>query len=297
MTGVWIAAIAGALVAAGLVGIAWYLAPARIDLADAVDRTLTPQRPHPVADLPATGTERVGNWTMRHLPSGLWQMTPVRDLAILHKPISEFYGEKVLVALIGIVVTPLLAWIGSLSGLNPPFVLPVGATIAIAAGLWFVPDVDVRQRAAQARAEFGRALGAYIELVAMERQSGSGARQALEVAATVGDSWVFTRISQELARSGWAGQTPWDALHALGGQLGLPALGDLSDIMRLGGEEGAQVVTTLRARSEALRTQVRTDAVTHANNTAERLTFPGLVMAALFVATLVGPGVAALFSG
>lgn len=297
MTGVWIAAIAGALVTAGLVGIAWYLVPARIDLADAVDRTLTPQRPHPVADLPATGTERVGNWTMRHLPSGLWQMTPVRDLAILHKPISEFYGEKVLVALIGIVVTPLLAWIGSLSGLNPPFVLPVGATIAIAAGLWFVPDVDVRQRAAQARAEFGRALGAYIELVAMERQSGSGARQALEVAATVGDSWVFTRISQELARSGWAGQTPWDALHALGGQLGLPALGDLSDIMRLGGEEGAQVVTTLRARSEALRTQVRTDAVTHANNTAERLTFPGLVMAALFVATLVGPGVAALFSG
>lgn len=297
MTGVWIAAIAGALVAAGLVGVAWYLVPARIDLADAVDRTLTPQRPRPVADSPATGTERVGNWTMRHLPSGLWQMTPVRDLEILHKPVSEFYGEKVLVALIGIVVTPLLVWIGSLSGVHLPFVVPVGATIAIAAGLWFVPDVDVRQRAAQARAEFGRALGAYIELVAMERQSGSGARQALELAATVGDSWVFTRISQELARSGWAGQTPWDALHALGGQLGLPALGDLSDIMRLGGEEGAQVVTTLRARAEALRTQVRTDAVTQANNTAERLTFPGLVMAALFVATLVGPGVAALFSG
>ena len=110
--------------------------------------------------------------------------------------------------------------------------------------------------------------------------------------------WGFQHPPESwLARSGWAGQTPWDALHALGGQLGLPALGDLSDIMRLGGEEGAQVVTTLRARAEALRTQVRTDAVTHANNTAERLTFPGLVMAALFVTTLVGPGVAALFSG
>lgn len=297
MTGAWIAAVAGALVAGGLVGVAWYLIPARIDLTDAVDRTLTPQRPRPASELPATGTERVGNWTLRHLPSGLWQRTPIRDLEILRKPVSVFYGEKALVALIGVVVTPLLAWIIGLAGLRPPFVVPVGATIAIAVGLWFVPDLDVRSRAAQARAEFGRALGAYIELVAMERQSGSGTRQALEVAATVGDSWVFTRISQELARSAWAGQTPWDALHALGRQLGLPALGDLSDIMRLGGEEGAQVVTTLRARAEALRTQVRTDAVTHANNTAERLTFPGLVMAALFVATLVGPGVAALFSG
>ena len=297
MTGVWIAAVAGALIAAGLTGLAWYLIPSRIDLADAVDRTLTPQRPRPASDLPSTSTERVGNWTLRHLPSVLWQRTPIRDLEILHKPISEFYGEKALVALIGIVLTPLLVWILSLSGLQPPFVVPVGATIAIAVGLWFVPDIDVRHRAAEARAEFGRALGASIELVAMERQSGSGARQALEVAATVGDSWVFSRISQELARSAWAGQTPWDALHSLGNQLGLPALGDLSDIMRLGGEEGAQVVTTLRARAEALRIQVRTDAVTHANNTAERLTFPGLVMAALFVATLVGPGVAALFSG
>jgi Flp pilus assembly protein TadB len=297
MNGMWIAAIAGALIAGGLVGIAWYLIPARVDLGDAVDRILTPARPHRTVEAPTTSTERVGNWTLRHLPAGLWRLAPQRDLEILRKSVSKFYGEKAMVALIGVIVTPLLVWIFGLSGLHLPIVIPVGATLAIAAGLWFVPDLDVRQHAAEARAEFGRALGAYIELVAMERQSGSGARQALEIAATVGDSWVFTRISQELARSGWAGQTPWDALHNLGDQLGLPALGDLSDIMRLGGEEGAQVVTTLRARAGAMRTQVRTDAVTHANNTAERLTFPGLVMAALFVATLVGPGVAALFSG
>lgn len=297
MTAVWIAAIAGTLVAGGLVGLVWYLIPARIDLGEAVDGTLTRQRPRTVDEVPSTSTERVGNWTLRHLPAGLWKLAPLRDLEILHKSVSEFYGEKALVAGIGVIVTPLLVWVFSLSGLHLPIVIPVGATLAIAAGLWFVPDLDVRQRATDARVEFGRALGAYIELVAMERQSGSGARQALEIAATVGDSWVFARIAQELARSGWAGQTPWDALHNLGGQLGLPALRDLSDIMRLGGEEGAQVVSTLRARARAMRTQVRTDAVTHANNTAERLTIPGLVMAALFVATLVGPGVAALFSG
>ena len=297
MTGIWIAAIAGALVATGLVGIVWSLIPARVDVVDGLDRLLTPARPREAAETPSTSTERIGHWTLRHLPPALWRLAPLRDLEILRKSVSEFYGEKALVALIGLVTVPTLTWVLSFAGLRLPIAIPVGATLATAAGLWFLPDIDVRHRAAEARAEFGRALGAYIELVAMERQSGSGARQALEIAATVGDSWVFTRISQELARSGWAGQTPWEALDNLGEQLGLPALGDLSDIMRLGGEEGAQVVTTLRARAGAIRTQMRTDAVAHTNNTSERLTLPGMVMAALFTVILVAPGLAAMFVG
>ena len=297
MTGPWIAAIAGALVAAGLVGLLWYLVPARPDVVTGVDRLLTPARPHQIAEIPTTSAERVGNWTLRHLPPELWRMAPLRDLEVLRRSASGFYGEKTLNALVGLVAVPVLVWVLSFAGLQVPIPVPVGATLAIAAGLWFLPDLDVRHRAGEARAEFGRALGAYIELVAMERQSGSGARQALEIAATVGDSWVFTRISQELARSGWAGQTPWEALHNLGDQLGLPALGDLSDIMRLGGEEGAQVVTTLRARAAAIRTQMRTDAVAHANNTAERLILPGMVMAAVFTVILVAPGLAVMFVG
>lgn len=297
MTGPWIAAIAGALVAAGLVGLVWHLVPARPDVVNGVDRLLTPARPHQIAEIPTTSAERVGNWTLRHLPPELWRMAPLRDLEILRRSASGFYGEKTLNALIGLVAVPVLVWVLSFAGLQLPIPVPVGATLAIAAGLWFLPDLDVRHRAGEARAEFGRALGAYIELVAMERQSGSGARQALEVAATIGDSWVFTRISQELARSGWAGQTPWEALHNLSDQLGLPALGDLSDIMRLGGEEGAQVVTTLRARATAIRTQMRTDAVAHANNTAERLILPGMVMAAVFTVILVAPGLAVMFVG
>lgn len=297
MTGIWIAAIAGTLVTAGLVGIVWYLVPARVDVVDGLDRLLSPTRPRESTETPATSTERIGHWTLRHLPPAVWRMAPLRDLEILRKSVSEFYGEKALVALIGLITVPTLTWVLGFAGLRLPIAIPVGATLAISAGLCFLPDIDVRQRAAEARAEFGRALGAYVELVAMERQSGSGARQALEIAATVGDSWVFTRISQELARSGWAGQTPWEALRNLGDQLGLPALGDLSDIMRLGGEEGAQVVTTLRARAGAIRTQMRTDSVAHANNTAERLTLPGMVMAALFTVILVAPGLAAMFVG
>ena len=76
----------------------------------------------------------------------------------------------------------------------------------------------------------------------------------MEAAATIGDSWVFTRLSEELARTRWSGLTPWEALRSLADELGLPELDDLADIMRLSGEEGAQVYASLRARSAAMRT-------------------------------------------
>ena len=81
----------------------------------------------------------------------------------------------------------------------------------------------------------------------------------MEAAAEVGDSWVFTRLSEELTRSRWSGLPPWDALHTLAEELGLPELDDFADIMRLSGEEGAGVYATLRARSAAMRTAMLND--------------------------------------
>ena len=63
----------------------------------------------------------------------------------------------------------------------------------------------------------------------------------------------FRRISEALARSRFSGQQPWDALHDLANQLAVPDLDDLADIMRLCGEEGAQVYDALRAKAEASR--------------------------------------------
>ena len=126
--------------------------------------------------------------------------------------------------------------------------MPVVATLALGVGMFFLPDYNVRDDAKKARAEFARALAAYIDLVALERNSGSGPRQAMEVAAEVGDSWVFRRLTEELARTRWSGVAPWEALHALADELGLAELDDLADIMRLSGEEGAQIYTNLRAR-------------------------------------------------
>jgi len=296
MTGLQLAALGGILITAGLVGLAWRAIPAEPDLADALDRLSSTPTPVRSAVHAGDRNERVGWWAMRHLPTQWLRGAPVQDLAILRMPAARLYGDKLTSALLGLIAVPFLSALALALQYPVPWPIPVAGSLAAAVGLWFAPDLTVRRQAAQARSEFAGALGTFVELVAMERQAGSGARQALETAATVGDNWVFARIAEELARSGWSGQPPWDALTALADELGLPALADLADIMRLSGEEGAQVYATLRARTTALRTQQRTDAHAAANSAAEKMTLPSLLMGMVFVIILVGPSLAALLT-
>ena len=162
--------------------------------------------------------------------------------------------------------------------------------------MFFIPNYNALDDAKKARTEFARALGAYIDLVALERNNGIGHRQAMEAAAEVGDSWVFTRLSEELTRSRWSGLPPWDALHTLAEELGLPELDDFADIMRLSGEEGAGVYATLRARSAAMRTAMLNDELAQANAVGERMSMPGSLLGVIFMALLVAPSLFRMFT-
>lgn len=292
MTGAQLAMASGALITLGLVLAAWRLVPAAPDLADVVDR-LSPtygRRRRALADAPvAGGKERLGLWAMRHLPAGVWGPIPTRELALLRISLPRYYGEKITFALLGLVFPSLLTVVVGLFGFELPVVLPVAASLALAGLLWFMPNWNVRDDAKRGRLEFSRALGAYVDLVALERNAGSGPRQAMEIAAGIGNSWVFRRVGEELARSRWSGEAPWDALTALADDLGVPELADLADIMRLSGEEGAQVYATLRARSTAMRTAMLTGEQGKANEVSERMVVPGSLLGAVFIALLVTP--------
>ena len=163
--------------------------------------------------------------------------------------------------------------------------------------MFFLPNYNVRDDAKKARAEFSRALGAYIDFVALERNSGAGPRQAMEVAAGVGDSWVFRRLGEELARTRWSGLTPWDALHALALELGLPELDDLADIMRLSGEEGAQIYRSLRARSAGMRSAMLATEKARANEVGEKMSIPMSLLGVIFLAILVAPALLRVIAG
>jgi Flp pilus assembly protein TadB len=236
-------------------------------------------------------------WALKAFPAAVWARTPTRELALLRIPLARFYGEKVLYGVVGLCIPPLMSAFFTLVGFRLPLLIPVVGTVAMAVLMFLLPDFNARDDAKTARAEFARALGAYIDLVALERNSGSGPRQAMEIAAEVGDSWVFRRLGDELARSRWSGMAPWEALHTLADELGLPELDDLADIMRLSGEEGAQIYTNLRARSAGMRSAMLNTELAKANEVGERMSIPMSMLGVIFLAILIAPALLRIIGG
>lgn len=300
-TGLQFALLGGVLLGGGLAGLVWRLAPAHPHPGDVLDR-LAPDAARPsTADADqASGdslADRLGRWGVKLLPRSIWGIPPRQELALLRIPVVRFYGDKLLYGLVGLMIAPLLSSLFAVLGWRAPIVLPVGATLAMAVGMFFLPDYNVRDDARKARVEFDRALGAWTDLVALERNAGSGARQAMEVASSVGDSWVFRRLREELALSAWTGEPPWDALKRLSGELGLPELGDVADMMRLGGEEGAQVYGQLRARSTSMRAAMLNDELAQANAVGEKMSIPMSMLGMVFLAILIAPALLRMIGG
>ncbi len=285
------AAVAGAIVGLGIILVIRDLARADPRLADAVER-LQPQRPAilDVGDSADVGlTERLGRSVNRRFGTTLVSAARRRDLALLGQSASTFLGEKVLLAFVGLVFPPTLALATTLIGLAQPWQLPAAAGLVFAAVFYNLADLTVRAKANASRQAFARAVGAYIELVALERLAGAGTTQALERAATISENWAFVRIRQELLRARLSGVTPWQALSELAGELGVPELAELADVMRLAGEQGAHVYEALRARGRSLRVKLLTDEQARANATSESLSVPVAALAVVFVALLATP--------
>lgn len=286
------AAVASGIVAGlGLLLVVRELLPSQPDLGAALSR-LSGTAPVGTAGgpvQPAGVQSRLGAVLERRLAHSRFTRVPVAELALLRTTSQSWFAQKALYALVGLAFPPLFAIVITLIGVRPPVTIPAAAGVLLAAGMWFVPDLDVRVKAAAARAEFARAVTAYIDLTALERAGGSGASQALERAATVGDSWVFERLREDLQRARWAGTPPWQALSALAVEIGVPELDDVADIMRLSGEQGASVYENLRARSRGMRTAALSREEAQANADSERMVIPVAFLGLIFLALLAYP--------
>jgi len=296
-TGLRLAVLAGGTAGLGLTLIVRELLPKEPQLASALGR-LAPSLPGslgaaPAGELAVTGSleTRVGLRLQRHLEGAPFVRIPVRELVLLRIPVARYLGQKVLMGLLGLLFPALFTAVAAALGYPLTLAAPALAGLALGGVLFVVPDVEVRRKAAAAREEFARATSAYIDLTALERAAGAGATQALEQAATVGDSWVFVRLREELVRSRLSGIRPWDGLHRLATELSLPELSDLADIMRLSGEQGAAVADTLRARSRGLRVALLTKEQTRANEDSERMVIPVAFLGLIFFAILGAPAI------
>jgi hypothetical protein len=211
------------------------------------------------------------------------------DLAITGTTPTRMATEKMGYAFVGLAFPVLLSSILAIAGLTPPVVIPMAAGLVLAVGMSFLPEVELRRRAAGARVQMRRTVCVYLELVALERAADAGAVEALERAAAIGDGPGFAHIRDALLRARLEGRTPWHQLSDLALELDVPELGDVADIMRLSGEDGAAVLPTLRARAASLRTWLLQSEVTAANEASERMSIPVALLGVAFMALLGFP--------
>lgn len=287
MTANLVILIAGGLVGAGIVVVTAGLRPARPDVVQAV-RSLTESSP----SRRAPRTTRWGALQDRALPPAAHVFRLTRyasDLRMVEMSPEDLAARKILYGLVGVAAPPVMSGLMLAAGVSLPAGVPVGASVALGAVFFLLPDVNVRQQAVTARASMRAATCVFLELVAMERLGDAGPTEALDRAAGVGGSREFARIRDALLRAELAGLPSWHGLAELAAATRVPELGDVADIMRLAGRDGAAVYATLRARAASLRTQLLATSVAKANAASEHMVVPVSLLGLCFMALLGYP--------
>jgi tight adherence protein C len=283
-----IAAMAGTLAALGILVVAREVRPAppRLDLALArIQSTrLQPDEPEAGQGL----GERVGGWLTDHLarPAGMLAI-PRTDLSLLDRSIERFMLDKLALFVAGIAIPTVVAGLLALAGAAFPWPVPVLASLLLAAGLSFVPDVNIRSAARQRRKDFRYAFAAYLQLVVLEREAGAALNTALEGPVSIAESWPFRRIAAALERARRGQYPPWLALAELGERIGVHDLVDLAHTAQIAGTEGAKIHDVLTAKITAMRHEASASTRAEANSRTTAMWVPTSLLMLGFV-VLVG---------
>jgi tight adherence protein C len=282
-----LAVLAGILLAAGLVFLVVAAAPTVPRLDAALERVGLdgPVRPA-TPDLGAVTkpSERLGAALYRIVPMTMTDRQR-QALGLQDKPIAEFYADKAVMMIIGALLPGLVSFLWSLSagpvGGWPALFSLVGAVIG-----FLMPDLLLRQASDAARSGAVEALLVYIDLVTLERLANASATQALHSAAQLSEVPLFSQIRTALERARLEQQPPYDELRRIAGQLHLPELADVADVMQLD-ETGAALSGALRARLSELRDAHLTSEQIKASAAAEGMTIymtlPALIFSLIFL--------------
>lgn len=280
--------LSGALVAAGVVSLIFALVPATPGLEDALSRVSSVgyDRASLGADLPPASarSERLGVFIYRLSPLPLTDRQR-QNLKLQDKSIAEFYSDKAVMAVVGALIPAILAftldWVVGASTPYPAITAVIGAVAG-----FFLPDLTLLRATKAARSGAVEALLVYIDLVTLERLANASATQALRNAANLSEVPVFTQIRGALERAQLEQQSPYGELRRLAGELDLPELVDIADVMQLD-ETGAALSGSLRARVRELRDAHLTLEQMEASATAEGMTLymtlPALIFGLFFM--------------
>lgn len=201
-----------------------------------------------------------------------------RDLTITNRSAETHLADKAALAITGLFLPAVASLMLGAVDIWLPWQLPLLASLLAGTLGFLLPDLNARRDAARRRADFRLALSAYLNLIRVTLAGGAGVDGALTDAATVGQGWSFTQLRRALTTAKITRTTPWAALGALGEELDVRELAELSASVSLAGTEGAKVRASLRAKAAALRTRELTDAEGEAQAATERMSLPVVVL-------------------
>jgi tight adherence protein C len=291
--------IGGAVVGAGLFLLLFAMIPRRLSLARqlaALEAPRLPRRPAAAVDARESQlSRRLGSGLARLCAEQGWEFPSLRaNLSLIGKSFENYLATKVLLAFFGLLVVPLLFAVLGAAGLHVPIVIPVWLAIAVAVIFFFLPDLEVKQKADAYRKDFRHAVGAFLDLVAMNLAGGRGVPEALMAASEIGGGWALWRIRDALANARITGQTPWQALGSLGEEVRVDELRDLSAALSLVAEDGAKVRESLTARAASLRRREIAELEGQAGERSQSMLVAQMLMCAGFMVFLIFPAVIAL---
>jgi hypothetical protein len=295
------ALVLGAVTGVGLLFIVLGLAPGQPRLSSAISRLDGSDKPVQtplLADETLGLTQKIGVWASnRRFPTVAFRLrVSDADLDLIGKSRTTLMGEKVVAAAAGLFWPPVAGMACSLLGMSVPFAPPFFVGILAGVGLWFAPDLQARSAAARSRAEFGRAVSTYLELLAIERAAGAGASQAASGAAEVAFSWPFERIAQALQRARWDGRPAWEALDELGEITQVPELGEVSEILTQAGAHGSSVHEQLQGKARSMREVQLATEVQNARAATARMWAIVPLTAGVYFVMLAFPAVSSLIA-
>ncbi|MGH3168229.1 MAG: type II secretion system F family protein [Trebonia sp.] len=296
------AIVAGAIIGAGVFLFVFALMPRRVSLSRRLaafdaqrSSVFLPQHAQRLKEQDSAFSRRLGSALAAFCAEQGWEFPSLRaNLALADKSFESFLASKMLLGLVGILLGPVLLIFATAAGLHVAFEIPIWFGLVIGAVFFFLPDLEVKQKADQRRKDFRHAVGAFLDLVSMNLAGGRGVPEALMSASEMGGGWSMSRIRDALANARITGQTPWQALGGLAEEVRVDELRDLAAALSLVADDGAKVRESLSARAASLRRRQLTDLEGQAGERSQSMLVAQMVLVMGFLVFLVYPVIPAL---
>jgi len=199
--------------------------------------------------------------------------------------------EKLIGAAGGVLGVALIGTGLTFAGVAPPTLVLVVFALGVGVGGFLFPDWSLREEAERRRRAFRHALSSYLDLVNVILAGGGGIETSLHAAADAGDGWAFAAIRRSLDRARLTNRSPWDTFAALGEELGINELRELSASVELAGRQGSRVNASLAAKADSLRGHQIAETEAAAEAATERMTIPVAVLLLGFLIFIAYPAV------